>query len=71
MTEAPRAPQDPPVEPKDQNVAVRCTATEKRAVQFLALALDSTESDIMRGWLMEDVVAEADRRRTLMNRVAV
>lgn len=67
MSETTRAPRESPTEPKDQTVAVRCTATEKRAVQFLALALDSTESDVMRGWAMDEVVIEADRRRALMN----
>lgn len=60
------APQESSVEPKNEAVAVRCTATEKRAVRFLSLALDTSESDLLRGWEMEKIVAEADRRRALM-----
>lgn len=63
MHETAPAPQETPAEPKNENIAVRCTASEKRAVKFLALAMDTTESDLMRDWTMADIIAEAERRR--------
>lgn len=65
MQNAAASPQEPPTEPRDQNVAVRCTATEKRAIQFLALALDTSESELMRDRTMAEIVIEAERRRAL------
>lgn len=57
------SPQEPQAEPKDKVVAVRCTATEKRAVQLLALVLESTESDLVRERSIADIVAEAESHR--------
>jgi hypothetical protein len=54
-------------EAKDRNVAVRCTASEKRAVQFVALAHGSTESDVMRDMTMAEITAEAARGMTLIS----
>jgi hypothetical protein len=52
-----------PEEPKDQNVTVRVTASEKRAVQLLALLRDTTESDVMRSMTIDRIVADADAER--------
>jgi hypothetical protein len=67
MPESTRTPQAlPVVEPKNETIAVRCTASEKRAVRFLSLATDATESDLLRDMTMAAIVADADRRRALM-----
>lgn len=50
-------------EPLDNAVAVRVTASEKRAVQLLALLRDTTESHIMRSNTIEQIVADAESER--------
>lgn len=56
-------PQSETQEPRDQNVTVRVSASEKRAVQLIALLEDTTESEIMRSRTMPEIVSEAERRR--------
>lgn len=53
----------PSAEPKNENVAVRVTASEKRAIQLLALLRDVTESELMRTMTIEQIVAEAETER--------
>lgn len=63
MSNTAASPQEPQAEPKDKVIAVRCTATEKRAVQLLALVQETTESDLLRERAIADIVAEAESHR--------
>lgn len=58
-------------ESRSERVVATVTPTEKRAVQFLASALDSTESDIMRDMTIEQVVARAAEIRARLGLLAV
>lgn len=71
MHESTATPQDAPAaEPKDQTVSIRCTSSEKRSVQFLALALDIAESDVLRRYTLDEVLAEAGSRRARLEESA-
>lgn len=50
-------------EPRDKNVTVRVSASEKRDVVLVAAFHESTESDVMRDMRMAEIAAEADRIR--------
>jgi hypothetical protein len=43
------------------------TSAEKRAVRFVADAKARTESEVMRAYSMEEIVAEYDRIRAILN----
>jgi hypothetical protein len=58
-----------PQEPLNQNIAVKCTASEKRAVRFLSLAKNRSESEIVRDMTMTEIVAEAQRGLALLKEV--
>jgi hypothetical protein len=45
-------------ESRSERIAVAATPTEKRAVRFLADALNSSESDVMRDMTMEQVLTQ-------------
>lgn len=50
-------------EPRCERVTVAVTEREKRAVQFLALLEDTTESEIIRRYPLGSIVDIADARR--------
>ena len=53
-------------EPRDLNVTVRVTATEKRAVQFVAAKEGLSESDLIHRRVMGDLAREAERLRAAL-----
>jgi hypothetical protein len=57
-------------EKQDERGTIMLSREEKRAAQFLALALDKTESDLYRTMSVAEIVTEAARRRALMDRAA-
>lgn len=53
----------PEIEPRTEQVTVRVTASEKKAVQLLALLRNTTESDVLRAQTLDQIVAEAEEQR--------
>ena len=65
-----QTPEQSGVEPRNEAVAVRVTASEKRAVQLLALLRDKSESEIMRTLTMEEIVASPAAERSARDTAA-
>lgn len=66
------SPQEKPPEPEPRNevIGVRVTTAEKKAARLLAAALDTSESDLLRGRTVEQIVAEYDALRAKLQEVA-
>jgi hypothetical protein len=54
-------------EPQTERVAVMVTPSEKRAVRFVADAKAKSESEVMRTFSIDEIVAEYDRIRAILN----
>lgn len=65
---APKAAQTP--EPRNEAISVRCTSSEKQDVRLVAAFDQSTESDTMRDFTMEQVREKADAIRSGKARAA-
>lgn len=65
MTEAPEM-----IEPRNETVAMKVTATEKRAIQLVAALRNTSESEVMRTLTVGQIVAEADALREKANAAA-
>ena len=57
-------------EPRSERVTVAVTEREKRAVKLLALLDDTTETDVLRAYALNDIVRLADERRARLDEAA-
>ena len=59
-----------PPEPRNEAISVRCTSSEKQDVRLVAAFDQSTESDTMRDFTMEQVRERAEAIRSGKARAA-
>lgn len=57
-------------EPRNEQINIKVTRTEKQALRFVSSALDVTEAELIHGRVIPQIVEEAERLRAKLAEVA-